>query len=73
MKELDRKQTIKPPKRIRVEMLVPYVIIWSLAVATACLVTGWNLRSDNLSQVKAEAHSLVEAAKAPVLKDQSQK
>jgi hypothetical protein len=61
-----REQVVNPPKRVRIEMLVPYAIIWTLAIAGASLILGWNLRSENLNQVKAEAHALVETTRLKV-------
>lgn len=53
------KTTTKTPKTVQVKLLVPYAIILVMIVALAGLVTGWTLRSDYYSDVKAEVSSQV--------------
>jgi hypothetical protein len=66
----ETKTTIKQPKSVEVKLLVPYAIIVVMAVAFAGLVTGWTLRSNQVTEVKSQVTAEVETILS--LKDKSQ-
>lgn len=50
---------VKAPRTVEVKLLIPYGVLIIAAVAVVSLITGWNIRSENMNQVKAEAASMV--------------
>lgn len=67
------KSEIRPKQKRQVEVktLVPWLIILVIVVGFIGVVTGWTLRSDQLSQIKAEVAEQLKAtatAQTPVKK-----
>lgn len=53
----------KQPRTVEIKLLVPYAIITVMIVATASLIAGWTLRSNDIDRVHTEAKSLVTSLK----------
>ncbi len=50
----------KEPKRIEVKLLIPYGIIFAMAVTVASFITGWHMQQAYANKVQAEASQLVD-------------
>jgi type VI protein secretion system component VasF len=60
---IERKQTVKSPRVIRISTLFPYAIIVILAAFVVGGWNGWALRSDMNAKVSSEVASQVELLK----------
>ncbi len=56
----EQKQT-KQPRKVEVKTFVPWMIILVIIVALAGTALGWVIRSDQLSQIKAEVSEQVKS------------
>jgi hypothetical protein len=59
----EQKQS-KQARKMEVKTLVPWMIIVLIVVAFVGMVIGWSLRSDQVSQIKAEVAEQVGVVKA---------
>lgn len=64
-KENTRPQEPKTAKTVEVKVALPWTILVLATAIIASLIAGWNLRSNDMNRVTAEAHSIVELTKAP--------
>jgi len=63
--EGSRPQEPKTTKKVEVKVALPWTLLIFAALIIASLITGWNLRGNDMNRVTAEAHSIIELTKAP--------